>query len=409
MTVGRGLLFCLLAPCAVPGPVIAQPAPLVAEETRPSLLGAARLATLDPARRSAWSAYITESRRLRDADTAAMHLELRSLTLARMTKAPERAPEFDYGSRDDAWFVGDSARRLVEGVLSFQTPSGGWSKRTDMWTPRARGMSYSADSDGWHYIPTLDNGATMAQLTFLLRASATRRDARIGESFHRGVALLVAAQQPNGCWPQNYPLEGGYHDAITFNDDATIRVLVLLDTIARSRAAIVTDAERALARERAARGVQCLVATQAVSAGKRTVWGQQHDPLSLAIVPARSYELVGLSGRESAAITSYLMSLPSPDAGVVRAVRAAAAFLRANAISGYAYDARDGLRASTGGTLLWARLYEIETHRPIFSNRDGVTLYDWNKLTDRRTGYAWFGTEPAAALKTYDTWSRHHE
>jgi PelA/Pel-15E family pectate lyase len=46
----------------------------------------------------------------------------------------------------------------------------------------------------------------------------------------------------------------------------------------------------------------------------------------------------------------------------------------------------------------------VETDRPIFANRDGVKLYDWNQLTDRRTGYAWFGTEPGSALKKYDKW-----
>ena len=41
-------------------------------------------------------------------------------------------------------------------------------------------------------------------------------------------------------------------------------------------------------------------------------------------------------------------------------------------------------------------------------NRDGIKLYDWNQLTDRRQGYAWFGQEPAKALAAYDTWARQH-
>ena len=67
-----------------------------------------------------------------------------------------------------------------------------------------------------------------------------------------------------------------------------------------------------------------------------------------------------------------------------------------------------GLRADPNGGPIWARLTEIGTNRPIFANRDGVKLYDWDKLTDRRTGYAWFGTEPAAALKEYDEWAQAH-
>ena len=409
MISGRGLAVGLLALCVVSGPVMSQPAPVVREDAGASLLGRERIAALDVGRRAQWTRYLEMSATRHAADTARMHAELRTLGRTRMTKAPYSAPEFDYGTRSDAWLASDSARRLLEGVLSFQTPSGGWSKRTDMWTPRARGMSYYAETEDWHYIPTLDNGATMAQLMFLLRASSFHGDARVVDAFNRGLALMIAAQQPNGCWPQSFPLEGGYHDAITFNDDVTVRALILLDTVAQLRAAIVNSKQRQIAREAVNRGVECLVKSQVVTHGRRTIWGQQQDPLTYAVVPARTYELAGLAGRESAAIMTYLMSLPNPDSSVVAAVHAAARFFQDNAIRGHAYDAKNGFRPSSEGKLLWARLTEIGTNKPIFANRDGVKLYDWNQLTDRRTGYAWFGTEPAAALKTYETWKRHHE
>jgi hypothetical protein len=37
-----------------------------------------------------------------------------------------------------------------------------------------------------------------------------------------------------------------------------------------------------------------------------------------------------------------------------------------------------------------------------------VKLYDYDRLTDRRTGYAWYSREPAAALKQYERWSGEH-
>jgi len=40
------------------------------------------------------------------------------------------------------------------------------------------------------------------------------------------------------------------------------------------------------------------------------------------------------------------------------------------------------------------------------ANRDGVKLYDWNKLTDRRSGYAWYTTKPAETLAAFKSWSR---
>jgi PelA/Pel-15E family pectate lyase len=291
-------------------------------------------------------------------------------------------------------------------MLTFQTPSGGWSKRTGMSRARRPGESYYAESDAWHYIPTLDNGATTGQLTLLARVLRTHPDPRYAQAFDRGIGLLLEAQQPSGCWPQDFPLDGGYHDAIAFNDDAVVNVLTVLGTVARGEVEAASPARVAGARVSVQRGIDCLLATQVVLQGVPTVWGQQHDPVSLEVVPARRYELAGLGGRESAGIMTYLMSIPDPDARVQRAVRAAAAWFRASAITGYAYDFRTGLRPLAGAGPIWARLTEIGTGRPIFANRDGVKLYDWNQLTDRRTGYAWYGTEPASALQKYEKWEQ---
>ena len=50
-------------------------------------------------------------------------------------------------------------------------------------------------------------------------------------------------------------------------------------------------------------------------------------------------------------------------------------------------------------------MIELSTDRPIFSNRDGVILYDYKKLTDRARGYAWFSDEPARVLSNYERWA----
>ena len=75
----------------------------------------------------------------------------------------------------------------------------------------------------WNYVGTLDNDATNTELRFLALVSAATPGPD-GEayraSFLRGIRYLLAAQFPNGGWPQVWPLEGGYHDAITFNDNA---------------------------------------------------------------------------------------------------------------------------------------------------------------------------------------------
>lgn len=411
MTRGVVVLTALLVAASATLACAAQRVPAspatVADEGEGDLLAPARLARLPEAQRAAWAMYIERSRRLHDADTASMNAELRSAGLARMTKATYAASMFDLaGEKESAWFRSDSARHVADAVITYQTPSGGWSKRTEMTRPRRTGESYYSETDAWHYIPTLDNGATTGQLRFLQRVIAEHPDPRYAAAWHRGLGYLLAAQQPNGCWPQDFPLDGGYHDAITFNDDATVNILGVFDTVAAGGVSIATRAERDSAAAAARRGVECLLATQVVLNGTPMVWGQQHDPLTLEVVPARKYELAGLSGRESASIMTYLMARPDPDQRVVTAVHAAATWFRAHAIMGYSYDFKDGLKPQAGAGPIWARLTEIATGRPIFSNRDGVTLYDWNQLTDRRTGYAWFGTEPGSALKKYDKWVR---
>ena len=397
----------------IPAPAdSAPPAPPVAlTAAAPELLDSTLIMSLPAAEREAWTAYIARSAMKRAAERAAMQAELRALGRDRMTRAPYVREAFEVTKRmTPEWFRSDSGRRLAESVLSFQTPSGGWSKHVSFTTgPRERGQSYYSESDGWSYIGTIDNGSTTNQLLFLAAANAASPDERYRAAFLRGLDYLLDAQYPNGCLPQVYPLQGSYHDAATFNDDASVNVLRIFRDVGRDRHPFVPEAARLRVADGLARGIDCLVKSQVIVDGTRTAWAQQHHPITLAPVAARTYELLGLSGRESAGITEFLMSISRPEPRVVAAVHAAVDWLRKTQIHGYTYSFTEGLAAKPGAGPIWARLYEIGTDRPIFSNRDGVKLYDWNQLTDRRQGYGWFGTEPVAVLEKYDeTWARRY-
>jgi PelA/Pel-15E family pectate lyase len=201
---------------------------------------------------------------------------------------------------------------------------------------------------------------------------------------------------------------GGYHDDVTYNDDAMTHVLSLLRDVGNGGmySFLSGDLTSRIA-SALGRGIDCVVVTQITVSGTKTAWGQQHDPLTLAPALGRSYELPGISGQESAGVVSFLMTLSRPDARVVSAVHAAADWFKLTAIYGYVYDGSNYLPQSGAGPL-WARIAEIGTNRPIFANRDGVKLYDFDQLTDRRTGYSWFGTAPSSALATYATWALAH-
>lgn len=405
------LLIALLASACTDAPTV----PPVEVETIPpargdTLLSPGRVGGMPQADRAGWQQYLAASRQNRDRDRAALDAEVRAVGLQTWTPAPV-GPDFALtGAMTEAWFRGEEARRIADVIVSFQTPTGGWSKAVDMTKrPRQPGENYGSGTT-WNAIGTIDNGATSAQLRFLGSAVRAHGDARHRDAFLKGLDYLFAAQFPSGCWPQIYPLQGSYHDAITYNDDAVVLVLRLLRAVARGEYTFVPEAQRARAASGVERGTACILATQVVAAGKKTVWGQQHDPLAGTPVKGRAFEPAALSGRESAGVMDFLMGVESPGPAVVAAVHDAAAWFRETAVYGYDYDnTRGELVARTGAGPIWARLYEIGTNRPIFGDRDGVTRYDLTEVSEeRRRGYAWYSNVPVATLRRYDTWARQY-
>ena len=384
---------------------------LYPEPPRPagdSLLSSARIAALPAAERAAWEGYIARSRENDDRDRNVIGLELRALGKSDFTPAPSGSGFFLQDSMTAKWFATPAAKRLGQVLVTYQTPAGGWSKRINFTRPRAQGESFSAD-DNWSWVGTLDNGGTTEQLRFLGVLLAAQPDSTLQRSFTNGVRYLLAAQMPNGCWPQVYPLMGSYHDAITFNDDASINAVRIFEAIARGDYQFLPASVADSARSGIERTTQCILRTQVSINGFKTVWGAQHDPLTWQPVKARAYEHASLSGRESAAILDFLMRIPNPSDSVQAAVHAAAAWFRANAINGYTYQMRGELVRQSGAGPIWARFYELGTYRPIFSDRDGVVRYNLSEVgEERRRGYGWYTDEPISTLRRYERWARNY-
>ncbi|MGL4555475.1 MAG: pectate lyase [Gemmataceae bacterium] len=131
--------------------------------------------------------------------------------------------------------------------------------------------------------------------------------------------------------------------------------------------------------------------------GKLTGWCAQHDETDFRPRPARSYELVTLSGAESVGIVRVLMSLDDPSPEVRRSVESAAAWFEAAKVTGI----RVNLEKDAKGPI-WARFYVIGTNEPVFSDRDGVPK---SALAD--IGYAWYGTWAQKLLDAeYPAWKK---
>ena len=253
-------------------------------------------------------------------------------------------------------------------------------------------------------------------MRFLALVATATDEPRYRESFLRGVDYLLAAQYPNGGWPQVFPLEGGYHDAITFNDGALINVLTLLRAVAAGlhEFAFVPAELRTRAAASATRALGCILASQITVKGRRTAWCQQVDILTLAPVGGRNYEMASQSTGESAGILLFLMALPDPSPAVVTAVHAAAAWFQKTLLRDVVFKpAPDGtgrkLLSSPGAGPLWPRYSEIGTDRPLFGDRDLTIHDDVNEISaERRNGYGWFTDGPKRTLEHYTTWAKAH-
>ncbi|MEO7996107.1 MAG: pectate lyase [Gemmatimonadaceae bacterium] len=376
-----------------------------------SLLSAGRLVKLPAAAHAEWDAYLSRSRSSRNTDEALIAAELKQLGQATMVPAPLLKESFDFVPRTmtPEFFRTDSARKMADNMLTFQTPSGGWSKHVSF-TEGARkpGQSFFSENDKWQYIATVDNDATTSEIRFLHQASLQHRDKRYENGVLNGVAYLLHAQFPNGCWPQVWPLQGGYHDAATFNDNAIVEVMQLLDDAATGKMTYVPDSLRKQSATAVQRAIQCVLQAQVVVRDTFTVWGQQHDPLTLAATNARSYELTSLTSKESASIVDFLMTHTDADTRIPARVHAAIDWFEHNKILGFRYEQQAGLIADASAPPQWARMSEIGTNTPIFSNRDGIKQYKYDALTDRRIGYGWYADSPNSTLKRYAKWAQTH-
>jgi PelA/Pel-15E family pectate lyase len=392
----------------------------------------ARIDALPARQRAAWQAYLERSEKQMAADHASLAAERKGMTeippVPRTSGGMRSMPM----NRDAAFYGSPEARHVADVIVSFQTPAGGWGKNMDFsGAPRAKGQIWVSDNNSkflgpddfdaakdpsWHYVGTMDNDATTTQMRFLARVQAEAPGAEgdaYRASFLRGVEYLLHAQYPNGGWPQGWPLEGGYHDAITYNDNVETEAAEVLTAAANGTGdySFVPQKVRTEARRAAAHALDCILASQIVVNGKKTIWAQQHDMLTLAPVAARNFEPVALATGESAHMLAYLMSLPNPSPAVKAAVTDGVEWLKAHAVYGEAMVGGRGDPAGrrvvpqAGAGPIWARYYSVTTEKPIFGDRDKTIHDSMNDLSlERRNGYAWYGTEPKVAIEDFVKW-----
>ncbi len=385
-----------------------------------------RIAGLPRAEQAAWREYLSRSVAQMQADRAALQAELKKAGLAGPLIPPSMsgAKSIPLDKPSD-WYGGAEARHIADNIVSFQTPAGGWSKNLNLADhARKPGEHFAGDNSSpvpgvadfdtskdqkWEYVGTLDNDATTTEIRFLAKVAAASGKGKESEawraSFIKGIEYILAAQYPNGGWPQIWPLQGGYHDAITYNDDAMTKAMdVLLDASnGRDEFATVPAPLRERAKAALARGIAITLSAE------HTAWGQQYDMLDLKPVGARNYEPPSLSSGETASVMLFLMKVQQPSPSVVAAVRSAAAWLKKTAVYGKAFTkGANGRRlvSADGAGPIWSRFYEIGSDRAIFGDRDKSIHDDVNEISlERRNGYSWYNAGPKAALERFTGWN----
>lgn len=352
----------------------------------------------NPAARVAWSRQLTAAQAAQFARERFFSHAVRGLS-GKANQAVGTIAWNDAQNKPAEWYASAEALRIADNLVLYQRDSGGWPKNIDMAKPldevdRAELLRAKKREDS-----TIDNGATYTQLSFLARVYTANPQGPHRESFLKGIDYLLKAQYPNGGWPQFYPDLEGYYKHITFNDNAMIGVMKVLRDVASAKPpyAFVDEARRASAAKAVEKGIECILKTQVVVNGRRTVWCAQHDEVTLAPAAARAYEVVSLSGGESVEIVRFLMSIKNPSPEIVEAIESAVAWFEKSQLK------------SPEGKPVWARFYEIPTNRPIFVGRDGVVKYDVNQIEEeRRTGYAWYVDGAAKLLSNdYPAWRNH--
>lgn len=317
-----------------------------------------------------------------------------------------------------AWYESAEAVRIADNVLLYQRDTGGWPKNIDMARLLAGREVAALVEQKQETDSNIDNGATYTQLTFLAKVYQGKKLERHKQSFLKGLDYLLKAQYDNGGWPQYSPILEGYYAHITFNDGAMIGVMELLQDIAQKKPSyvFVDESRRSRAAQAVQKGIALILKTQIMVKGQRTVWCAQHDEVTLAPAPARTFEPISLVSAESVGIVRFLMSLNQPNQQVIDAVESAVNWFRTSGIPGIRWirqpdKARPGRFYSfvvqdENAELIWARFYEIGTNRGIFVGRDGVIKYRVEEIEEeRRNGYRWYVDDPAQLLnKDYPAW-----
>src|ERR671912_1782131 len=124
----------------------------------------------------------------------------------------------------------------ADNMLLAQRASGGWSKHF-----QDKALDYNAEfsaekkaaiiAEAKKDDANIDNGSTAKEIRYLVKIYKKTNNAQYLAAAEKGIQFLLHAQYENGGWPQYYPDKSSYRGHVTFNDNAMINALKVLQDI----------------------------------------------------------------------------------------------------------------------------------------------------------------------------------
>lgn len=318
-------------------------------------------------------------------------------------------------------------KKIADNIVLFQKNNGGWPKNYDMLAILTNEQHEKVLNSKNDQNTTFDNGATHSHVEYLAKAYSLTKDRIYKNACLKGIDFILSAQYKNGGWPQFYPIRTGYHRYITFNDGAMIGIMKVLKNISeeKSHYSFVDRSRRKKVAIAYEKGVKCILNCQIKENNELTVWCQQHDEKNFQPRKARTYELASKCSQESAEIVLFLMECNLQSEEKINSIQSAVRWFEKSRLFGLKYikvNAQEEKFIYHNANYdriivedievppIWARFYELNTNKPLFANRDGISVYSHKEVEkERRTGYMWYNYAPQKVLDMFADWKKTYK
>lgn len=275
----------------------------------------------------------------------------------------------------------DAVRETAHALVSGQLESGGWDYRIEFGDERGSYRYHSEELASVNVrlrnVTTLDDNTTQSALRFLMHADRALefRDSRIAKCVEYALERLLAAQYPNGAWPQRFsePPEASkfpvlrasfpaeypaafpdvdYRSFYTFNDNTLADMITTM-----FEAGEIYKNDRYT--QAAKRAGDFILLAQLPE--PQPAWAQQYNA-EMHPAWARKFEPASVTGGESQGVIRILMMLyqETGDRKYLEPIPRALDYLERSALP-------DGQLA---------RFYELRTNRPLYFTTQYVLTYD---------------------------------